>query len=108
MGANGTVFPGSFHAGQLYAFDGLYELAIHRFKKSFNPNEEKQSELSWNTYVKATIAFLNKNKAELKSAREEMNLKNETPGNQLNEGVVNRLLHCTDRSYKDAYTRICE
>ena len=97
-----------FHAGQLYAFNNNFDIAIHHFEKSINPSENYHAELSWNAYVRANIAFLKKDKNTLLAQRERMKRSNENSANQLNEAVVDRLIHCFDRSYKDAYARGCE
>lgn len=96
----------AFHAGQMYAFDQLYDIAINRFKRSFNPEESPTAELSWNAYVKATIAFLAKDMAELRVNRRSIALK-PTDGNIINLRVVDAFIRCFDKPYHEAYSDIC-
>ena len=94
-----------FHAGQLYAMAGAPHVAIRRFYSSLDPSEEAEKEqvLSWNAYVLATIGFLERNKEAVRFQRDQIAIGPKTDGNKVNLRVVDGLLKCWDKSYKDAY-----
>ena len=116
-----------WHEGQLRAFAGENEDAIALMENSRAPAMEDL--IGWNSYIDATIAFLEKNKQLLLKARNE--LANTAPGKDLpqpkngfielpdangqtmklpwppNLDVVDGLIHCFDKSYKEAYNSSC-
>jgi hypothetical protein len=92
-----------FHAGQLYAFLDKERLALARFKSSINPNEPNNSPIRWNAYVRATIAFLEKDRETLIRMRTEIASGPEWQGTVPNLDVVDRLLANFDDSYAIAY-----
>lgn len=95
-----------WHAGQLYANDKNYQLAISRFNKSLNSDELPNDPFKWNAYVKASIAFLENNKVELRKQRDE--LRNATdPGSQNNLTIVNRMIDCFGQPYKEVLSNFC-
>jgi hypothetical protein len=94
-----------FHAGQLYAMAGASAIAVRRFYSSLDPGEsaEQAHVLSWNAYVLATIAFLKRDKEALRFQREQIAAGPKTDSNTTDLGVVDGLLRCWDKNYKDAY-----
>ena len=111
-----------WHEGQMRATAGDYPTAIQLFEKSRKPTE--QNGAGWNQYVDASIAFLKKDKPALIHARESLSkisapsdftLKDgvfEIPNNSgkpfkmrwpPNIDIVDGLIKCFDRSYRDAY-----
>lgn len=88
-----------WHEGQMRAFEGQTEEAIRLFRLSGKP--EQKNAAGWNQYVFATIAFLEGDRAELEAQR--MELAARVAPDDLNLGVVDGLLVCFGRSYKDAY-----
>ena len=96
----------SFHAGQMYAFENLYDIALTRFKRSFKPTEGPNSKLSWNAYVSATIAFLKKDMVLLQKNRQVL-ASNPTPGNLINLRVIDAFIQCFNKPYAIAYSDVC-
>jgi len=96
-----------FHAGQLLAMSGQYNLAISHMLRSFNPRESSDTSLAWNTYVLATTAFLAKDKQRLLDARNRLASSRKTRENGINLNVVDGLLHCFDQPYAIAYGTAC-
>jgi len=92
-----------FHAGQLYAYSELNQLAAQRFLQSLDLHEPQDADVAWNTYVLASIAFLNKDRAELIHQRDILARAKDTPGNKMNLKVVNRFVQCFGRLYSQAY-----
>jgi hypothetical protein len=95
----------TWHAGQVYAMADLKELGVARFKKSFNPAEPADDQFKWNAYVRGSIAFLEKDKATLIKARDEV-LKAD-PEN-VNGKLLAAFVRCFDKSYKEAYSTDCK
>ena len=93
-----------FHAGQSYAFVGpnLYSVAAQRFSESIDPAEPPDNTFKWNAYVRGSIAFLERNLSDLKKYRDELACA--TTGSGRNLAVLDRMISCFDRSYKDAYS----
>jgi len=92
-----------FHAGQLYAFVNKENLALARFESAINPKEPNDSPIRWNAYVKATIAFLQKDREGLIRMRNEIANGPEWQGTIPNLNVADRLLANFDNSYAVAY-----
>jgi len=97
-----------FHEGQLSALAGDNLNAVAMLRNSF----EKEDVYGWNPYVRATIAFLNRDLQQLKKEREELkqlakpdDWDDEWP---LNLGVVDRLINCFEKTYKEAYSGDCQ
>ncbi len=86
----------NFHAGQMYAMADDRKLAVKRFETSIEPNPTMES---WNPYVEATIAFLNRDREALLAARNAMAA---TPDGIMNMPVVDRLVANLGKSYMDA------
>ena len=93
-----------FHAGQLYAFAGENATALSRFKASINPSEPEDSHIRWNAYVRATIAFLEKDREQIVKMRDEIAEGPKFQGIVPNLDVVDRLVHNFDQPYSNAYT----
>ena len=92
-----------FHAGQLYAFANMYELAITRFKSSLYEKEPPNHPVRWNAYVNATIAFLEKDKEKLMECREEIAKGPKFKGKIPNLEVVDKFIKYFDEPYSVAY-----
>jgi len=118
--STGTII--YWHEGQMRASGGDYPTAIQLFEKSRKP--EAQDGTGWNQYVDASIAFLRKDKSALIRARESLSKVSAPPDFVLKDGVfeipnnsgksfkmrwppnidvVDGLIKCFDRSYRDAY-----
>ncbi|MEJ0007058.1 MAG: hypothetical protein WDM77_12025 [Steroidobacteraceae bacterium] len=86
-----------WHEGQNRAMSGENEAAIALFDSS---RALDAGSAAWNLYVDATIFFLKNNKAALLAARDAMASLGSTP----NLRVVDNLLACFGRPYKEAYS----
>jgi len=99
----------NFHAGQMYAFADISDLAVDRFKKSYNldyPEDFEPYAKQWNSYVNATIAFLEKDREALLKHKDEI-VQGPDGGMKENNGrVVDRLIEHFGRSYSEAYTGV--
>jgi hypothetical protein len=103
-----------WHEGQLRAMAGSTEEAIRLFEKS---RKTAGDAFGWNFYVDASIAFLKRDKLALLAAREALagvpRPKDFDPrdaqGNVVlvswppNLSIVDGLITCFDRGYKEAY-----
>lgn len=90
-----------WHIGQLYATDNQYEKAIFYFKKSMIGRSENDDKQYW-WYYKGTLAFLQKNKSELKKYS---NLLEENHTNYYanNAKILKSLLLNFKKPYSKAY-----
>jgi hypothetical protein len=93
----------NFHAGQMYAFADDYRTAIDRFNVSTYAEEPPNLPLRWNAYVRATIAFLNKDMKHLEECRKEILEGPTFDGEKANLDVVDGLIKHFDRPYAEAY-----
>ncbi len=93
-----------WHAGQMYAFADRYGLARERFSRSLWLHEPKDTPVLWNDYVLATIAFLDRDFPELVNCRQKISEGQKMDGRIPNLDVVDGLIRCFDRSYKEAYS----
>ena len=107
-----------WHEGQLRAEAGQTEAAIALFESS---RKEPSDRFGWNAYVDATIAFLRGDRAALIAAREALaalprpaDFEPRDPQGRplqvswpMNLQVVDGLIACFGRSYKQAYARNC-
>lgn len=104
-----------WHEGQLRAEIGQSEKALALFKQGEKTGEDRSG---WNYYVRATVAFMEQDLDALKANREKLaavpkpdNLPpmHDEDGNEveiqwpMNLHVVDRLVACFGRPYKDAY-----
>lgn len=111
-----------WHEGQMRATGGDYPAAIRLFEQSRKP--EAQDLAGWNQYVDASIAFLEKDMPALLRARESLSRVEAPPDFIVQDGVfeipnnsgkafkmrwppnidvVDGLIKCFDRSYREAY-----
>jgi hypothetical protein len=95
----------------------MAKVEIQLFEKSRHPKDDP---FGWNLYVDATIAFIRKDKLALLNAREALARLPRPPdfdprdaqGNAIevswppNLHVVDGLIECFEREYKDAY-KVC-
>jgi hypothetical protein len=93
-----------FHAGQLYTFADKYDQALLRLETALAPHEPPDSPIRWNAYVRATIAFLKKDRESLRSARDEIAKRPKLQGSVPNLDVVDRLIEHFDEPYRVAYS----
>jgi hypothetical protein len=92
----------TWHVGQSLGFLNLYDLAIARFQNSYDPQELPKPEFHWNAYVRASIAFMNKDRAALQRAHDEFITV--APMESNNFKIVERFIRCFDANYFDAYS----
>lgn len=88
-----------WHEGQVRAFEGQTELAIRLFEKTIAAGWRNNA--GNHHYALATIAFLKHDYDSLMAER--AGLAGSVKPGDLNLGVVDGLIACFDRSYKDAY-----
>lgn len=87
-----------WHAGQNYAAGGLENIALIRFRYSFDPDESIEAPFKWNAYVAATIAFLKK---DLKRLIQERDKIAQYPNdNGINLTIINNMIMCPDSPYR--------
>jgi hypothetical protein len=72
-------------------------------KAAISENEPEDSAIRWNAYVRATIAFLEKDREELMRMRDEIADGPKLQGAIPNLDVVNRLIAHFDSPYSVAY-----
>lgn len=115
-----------WHEGQLRATAGQVEQAIAVMEKSREPASEDA--FGWNPYVDATVAFLRRDRPALERAHKALLAVAPPPGENVKDGllevsmagggkmkmrwppnidVVEGLLHCFERPYRDAYAQAC-
>ncbi len=88
----GTII---FHAGQIHANIGESEKALERFAESYN--DELNSKYHWNLFVDGTMAFVKRDAAKLKAARDKVEaLEKDHPYVK----TLNNLMRCFGRPYK--------
>ena len=93
-----------FHSGQMYAYNDTYKTAIKRFYKSL---DTEGIMFNWNPYVKATIAFLEKDLKELKRQKKILTNLPKTPDGKIpNLDVIDRLIKKFNLPYREAYPKI--
>ncbi|MGH8469551.1 MAG: hypothetical protein ACREX3_03610 [Gammaproteobacteria bacterium] len=92
-----------FHAGQVYAFADQRDHARARFKTALFAKEPADSPIRWNAYVRATIAFLERDRKILTSFREEIAKGRKLQGVVPNLDIVDRLIEYFDEPYSVAY-----
>jgi hypothetical protein len=115
-----------WHEGQLRAFGGQNEQAVAVMEKSREP--ASKDAFGWNPYVDATVAFLRRDRPALERAHRALLAVAPPAGENVKDGVfeanmadgskvkmrwppnidvVEGLLHCFDRPYRDAYAQAC-
>jgi hypothetical protein len=111
-----------WHEGQMRASVNDYTTAIALFEQSRKPREQDLA--GWNEYVDASVAFLKRDKPALIQARNALSAVKSPAGVDLKDGVfeipnnsgqpfsmrwpanidvVDGLIKCFERSYRDAY-----
>lgn len=76
-GHNGNM---AFHAGQLFVETGDFERARPWFVKSLR--RESTGTFKWNAFVEAYIAYIDRDRARLQAARDEIASEGEVRGNR--------------------------
>lgn len=94
-----------WHAGQMYAFSDEIIIARQRFVGSIDKNKSKDTPILWNDYVLATIAFLDKDLEKLKYHQQIIFNGPMLNGIIANLDVVDRLIMCFHKTYKEAYSQ---
>lgn len=94
-----------WHAGQAYAMANLTDVALARFRKSYDPDVKPNDTFKWNSYVKGSIAFLEQDIKGLIEARDEMRAANPSSPNLK---ILEAFVRCFKKSYKEAYNPNCE
>lgn len=109
-----------FHAGQNFAFANQTERALAFFRatysdpeavarrRSYTTGSEAIRNMDWNSYVDATIAFLEGNRPALEAAA--ARLEQQTPfedGRIPNLNVADGFLACFGQPYSEAYSSRC-
>jgi hypothetical protein len=102
-----------WHEGQVRAIDGDYAAAMPLLEMSYN---RRNDTIGWNLYVDATLAFIKRDKTALAKAYftlanlpAPVNAQLDQNGNSVadswppNMDVVENLLACFDRGYREAY-----
>jgi len=98
---NGEMSLLYWHEGQLRAMEGDSQEAIELFRRALKPPE--QSHAGWNEYVLASIAFLEGDAVALAGEREALSQKIAPGQSRINLAVVEGLIACFGRTYRDAY-----
>jgi hypothetical protein len=83
-----------WHLGQIHAFNGDYKSAIAEMKQSYEGGS-----ISWASYVRGSIAFLERDKTALQDA---LNTLAEQE-NQMNLEILENFVKYFGRSYSEAY-----
>ncbi len=84
-----------WHLGQIHAFKGEKDAAISEMKQSYRGDF-----VTWDSYVKGSIAFLENDKASLQEALD--TLRNQE--NQMNIEFLEKFITHFDKSYAEAYS----
>jgi hypothetical protein len=92
-----------FHAAQLNASIGRYELARGYLQRAFRPELAPDAEFKWNEYVDAVDAFLAGDLPRLKKARELVSPRLDVRGNAANIKVIDQLIDGFGRPYGDLF-----
>lgn len=106
-----------FHAGQMWVAAEENDRALAHFKQSYK--EQVDPIADWNSYVRATIAFFERDRDAVEAMREKLLeqpilTREEFPGlpeiwegKRANLEVVNGFLACWNEPYQDAYHPDC-
>lgn len=97
-----------WHIAQMRAMSGDYPNAIRYANSVLNAQEDfSKNPLRWNDYVKATIAFLERDRKALQYHRDQVAAaKAEHFGNELNAKLLDALLKHFDQDYRYATSHI--
>jgi hypothetical protein len=91
-----------FHAGQLFAGANERSRALAHFYRGFNPHEDPSGDGKWNAYVRATIAFLEKDRETLEASLRILENHQQNPMNAVNVRLVRGFAEHFDSSYDEA------
>lgn len=105
---NATQSSLRWHIAQMRAMSGDYPNAIRYANSVLHEHEDfQQNALRWNDYVKATIAFLERDRKALQYHRDQVAAaKAEHFGNELNAKLLDALLKYFERDYRYATSHI--
>lgn len=100
-----------FHAAQMYAFADKTQVALDSLRQTLYPSkvldslslEDRRHFLAWNAYVHATMAFLRKDRVQLRLFRDQISNGPLINGTPMNLDVVDRMILHFDKPYKVAY-----
>jgi hypothetical protein len=93
----------AWHVAQLRAHTGDNAAAIAAAERAIDADEAIDADLKWNAYVRATIAFLKKDRAEFDRQRTTLERAADAhKGNRINLTLVDKLAASFDRSYGEA------
>jgi len=92
----------------MYAFAGDYKTAIGRLENALMDVEPVDSPVRWNAYVRATVAFLKWDEAELVACREEMVRGQRAQGSIPNLEIVDGLIARFGAPYAQAYSAVSQ
>ena len=92
-----------FHGGQMFALADKSIVAVERFNKAIYADQPVDYPILWNAYIRATVAFLENDKAQLVEMRDKIENGPEFQGVTRNLDVVNKLLENYGSSYADAF-----
>jgi hypothetical protein len=95
-----------FHAGQMYGHAGDERRALELIRSAYWLEQPADAPLDWNTYVSGVVAFLEKDRGALASARERL----EKAGgrNLINARVLRRMEKCFNQPYNDVWAPACD
>lgn len=91
-----------FHAGQLFAGANEVSRALAHFYRGFNPHEDPSGDGKWNAYVRATIAFLERDRETLEASLRVLENHRQNPMNATNLRLVRGFSQHFDSSYDEA------
>ncbi len=92
----------TWHAGQVAAFLGDTTKALGHMKRTLDANPE------WNAYVRASIAFLEHDRARLVAERETLAAIDTDLRMRVNLRIVDSFVRCFDSTYRAAYMKTCQ
>lgn len=95
-----------WHSGQISGMAGDYADAIAKMEQTFKPNEKPTEAFLWNPYVRATIAFLKRDKPALIWQRKLL-ARGSSPFNHINLSRVDSFIRCFNSTYEIAYSGTC-
>ena len=94
-----------FHLGQSLGMAGRNSEAALVIAGA-RQGELEPNGFDWATYVVGTWAFLVRDRSKLQAMRDKLRTEPGN-GNLLNTKVLNGLINCFDKPYRDAYSKLC-
>ena len=91
-----------FHAGQQFAGANDIPRALAHFYHGFNPHEDPAGDGKWNAYVRATIAFLEKDRDTLEASLRVLERHIDNRMNAINTRLVRSFMKNFDKTYDEA------